>query len=1300
LHDLGTSREHFIEEFQLMRSERVESEHSGAEHKQTVVRCYQRGGLSHLFAAFFLTICLVSISPGQAQARQTRKILILNAYHKGLKWTDDEVRGAKAVLLEEIKDIEIHIEYLDTKRIHSEDYLQLFRKILQLKYDKVELDAIIATDDNALRFLLGYLEGLIERIPVVFCGVNDFEESMLDGRGNFTGLTEALEFKPTIDLALKLHPRARRIVVISDHTPTGIEQRKAIIALEGQYEDMKFEYLNGEDLSTEELIEKLAGLDADSIAFWTTWMWDKMGKYVPVSDLSISKILASSSVPIYGFTDARLHSGIVGGKLLNGRTHGQEAAELVLRILNGEKPAEIPVRTESISPYMFDYTELKRQRINMADLPQGSIIINEPETLYYQHKTGFWILVGIITGLAGMLIILFANIFRRRRIEKALRASEQKYSLAHRIAKMSTWESDLRTDELHWSKECNAQFGFAPGKFKGTRQAFYDECVHPDDLQNVLDSVKACIEKGKEYNVEHRIIQTNGSIRWVSTTADVIRDETGKPIRLAGVSQDITDRKQAEEALVYSESIYRKTIENAHGVPYELRYSDGKYLFIGSGIKELFGVPAEEMSLKNTLKILKDITIISPAGYKDFEETHRAFREGKTDHLQLDARIRTPDGQTKWVNISNLPVKDSDTGKVSGSIGIIQDITERKQTEEKLKKARDDYLMISNLIGDIVVTIDKEDRWTFLNDEACSFWGKPKEELLGVNFGDYLHSEDVEKTTTYIELIKKKETVKGLINRQKTPEGWRMIEWNATGIFDKAGNYTGLQATGRDITEQKFAEEALARSESIYRGAIENAQGVPYQVRFSDGKYLFMGSGAEEMLGVSPEKLTREKFCEMVEEATITDLSGPEGMEAYKRAFEGGEIERYQADLHFRTPNGQMKWFSDCSVPIREEQTGKVVGALGILQDISERKKVEESVRESEEKFRTIFDNATDGIILAEPESKRIYTGNKMMCKMLGYSLEEISNLKVPDIHPKKDLAYVLEQFDAQLNKKFSLARDIPMKRKDGSVFYADVNSSTIKITGKTYLMGVFRDITNRKEAEKKLFEHQQHLKSLASELLLAEERERRRIAIELHDRISQSLVISKIKLDSLRESVTPKDNDKSLKEICNTLGQTIQDTRSLTFDLSSPILYELGFEMAVSEWLTEQIEKKNGIATKFQDDGKNKRLDNDIRVLLFRTVRELLINIVKHAKAKHVTVSTRKVDNEIEVSVEDDGVGFNPPEVMSIPARIGRFGLFSIRERLEYLGGRIEIESGAGEGCKITVSAPLSVKKSKRAKK
>jgi len=136
--------------------------------------------------------------------------------------------------------------------------------------------------------------------------------------------------------------------------------------------------------------------------------------------------------------------------------------------------------------------------------------------------------------------------------------------------------------------------------------------------------------------------------------------------------------------------------------------------------------------------------------------------------------------------------------------------------------------------------------------------------------------------------------------------------------------------------------------------------------------------------------------------------------------------------------------------------------------------------------------------------------------------------------------------------------------------------------------------------------------------------------------------------------------------------------------------LYELGFEAAVAEWLADEVRDKYGIQTEFDDDGLPKPLDEDIKALLFRNVRELLINTVKHAKAGKVKVSLRTVDSHIDVTVEDDGVGFDPVEVRARAARRAEFGLFSIRERLEQLGGNLEIESGAGQGSKISMMAPL----------
>jgi signal transduction histidine kinase len=233
----------------------------------------------------------------------------------------------------------------------------------------------------------------------------------------------------------------------------------------------------------------------------------------------------------------------------------------------------------------------------------------------------------------------------------------------------------------------------------------------------------------------------------------------------------------------------------------------------------------------------------------------------------------------------------------------------------------------------------------------------------------------------------------------------------------------------------------------------------------------------------------------------------------------------------------------------------------------------------------------------------------------------------------------------------------------------------------------------NRKLAEEKLRVYQKKLRSLASQLSLTEEQERRRIAVELHDQIGQSLVFLKMKLKSMREAADSELSQKQLDEICDIIDQIIQDTRTLTFDLSSPILYEMGFEAALSDWLTDHIEKQHGIKVHFEDDGQPKPLNDDVRVLLFKVVRELLINVVKHAQAREVKVSTLREDDHILITVEDDGVGFSYADSPAYGKEKGGFGLFSIRERLDHLGGKFTIESEPGKGTHVTLTVPLGQK-------
>ena len=251
------------------------------------------------------------------------------------------------------------------------------------------------------------------------------------------------------------------------------------------------------------------------------------------------------------------------------------------------------------------------------------------------------------------------------------------------------------------------------------------------------------------------------------------------------------------------------------------------------------------------------------------------------------------------------------------------------------------------------------------------------------------------------------------------------------------------------------------------------------------------------------------------------------------------------------------------------------------------------------------------------------------------------------------------------------------------------VNTHQLVLLEKRGEWGLVKN-AERIRAEKRAREYQAQLKSLTSQLTLAEESERHRIATELHASIGQSLASTKLELDALRHRVSPKDPDEALKEVSDSIGKAIDDMRSLTFDLSFPILYELGFEAAVATWLADQIEEKHHIATEFEDDEQPKPLDEDVCVLLFRTVRELLFNVVRHAKAKKVKVSISRVGRQIQVGVEDDGIGFDPEKTAATAVRKGGCGLFSIRERLEQFGGQLEIESAPGQGCRVTVTAPL----------
>ncbi len=240
-------------------------------------------------------------------------------------------------------------------------------------------------------------------------------------------------------------------------------------------------------------------------------------------------------------------------------------------------------------------------------------------------------------------------------------------------------------------------------------------------------------------------------------------------------------------------------------------------------------------------------------------------------------------------------------------------------------------------------------------------------------------------------------------------------------------------------------------------------------------------------------------------------------------------------------------------------------------------------------------------------------------------------------------------------------------------------------------------DIIERKWSEQKLLRYQEELRSLATELALSEEQERRRIAQALHDRIGQVLALINIKVGALLESAESDDLIMALQDIRGLVSESVAETRSLTFDLSPPILYELGFEAAL-EWLAERIQQQYDVEVEIRGCEKKTSLSTEWRATLFAAVRELLVNVGKHAKSPVARVSIKKRQGNIVLSVEDKGVGLDPTTRASVKPGTNGFGLFSIRERLGFMGGRVEIASKRGQGTCVTVFVP--VEKLKRIQK
>lgn len=358
-----------------------------------------------------------------------------------------------------------------------------------------------------------------------------------------------------------------------------------------------------------------------------------------------------------------------------------------------------------------------------------------------------------------------------------------------------------------------------------------------------------------------------------------------------------------------------------------------------------------------------------------------------------------------------------------------------------------------------------------------------------------------------------------------------------------------------------------------------------------------------------------------------------------------------------------------------------------------ERNKAVEALQKSEEQYRTMIETMNEGLSVVDRNGITTFV-NHQFCEMTGYHQDELLGYH-ETVLLDADNQRRLKVQEAVRKRGSAIPYRITLTRKDGGKVNTLVAPRPIfdekgRFSGS---LGIFTNITELKQIEGKFFSYQERLHALVLELTLVEERQRRRIAMEVQDHIGQTLSFCKLRLEKLQGSPSLSDFSESLDEIHTCIDQVIQYSQSLRFKLSTPILYEEGLEAAL-KWLGDQFQKQYSLVFHFEDDQKPKPMLDETRILLYQSVRELMMNIIEHAQARNVKVFVSRDYKNIRISVQDDGIGFDVEEIDPYTAKNVGFGIFSIRERLKFLGGSLEIESKPGHGTRATIVVPLRISK------
>ncbi|MGB8168846.1 MAG: PAS domain S-box protein [Chthoniobacteraceae bacterium] len=526
-------------------------------------------------------------------------------------------------------------------------------------------------------------------------------------------------------------------------------------------------------------------------------------------------------------------------------------------------------------------------------------------------------------------------------------------------------------------------------------------------------------------------------------------------------------------------------------------------------------------------------------------------------------------------------------------------------------------------------------------------------------------------------------------NENLTKDARRILcQWHNTPLVAADGQVIGAASLVEDISERKRAEQEL----HLARGALEKLVAtrtaelnIFHRFAEASGEGFGMSTLDGHIVYVNPTlyRLFGEQEPEDVIGRSVSEYYPPEYMLRRRSIILPHLLKHghWHGEQTLLPRHGPPRETLQSTFLIHDEN-GQPIRVAVVISDITEKKRADLALRQNHDEMHAIYDGMPDGMLVAEIESKRFIRCNAAMRRMLGYSQEEILVRCVKDIHPPDDLPHVLEIFEAMVHGEMFLGVEIPVLRKDGSVFHADVTHVEILVNGRACSVGFFRDVTERRRAEEALRREHRTLKHL----LQSSDHERQLIAYEIHDGLAQQLagaIMQFQTFEALKES-RPKQAADAYSAGVTMLQQGHFETRRLIAGVRPPILDESGVVEAIAH-LVNELRRSKGPKIEFRNSVEFDRLVPVLENAIYRIAQEGLTNACQHSQSDRVRINLDQRAERVRIEIQDWGIGFDVKVVHK-----NHYGLDGIRQRARLLDGKCNIRSCPGKGTKISVELPV----------